>query len=241
MNKDVEIWKDIPGYEGLYQVSNLGRVKSLPKEWVNGIGKIISHNGKILKGGLNGGYKHVTFSIDGNRKTYKVHQLMAMAFLNHKPCGMKLVIDHIDNDRSNNKLENLQLITQRQNTSKDRIGKSKYTGVSWCKSRNKWMAKIQLNGKPKYLGRFKCKIEASQYYQNAVKSIESNNKIKFKRAVFTSKYKGVNWDKGANKWRSQIYLNGKPKYLGLFKCELSAYYACQKSLNEYNKHQSSIR
>lgn len=233
MNKEVEIWKDIPGYEGLYQVSSLGRVKSLPKEWVSSI--VRKHNGKILKAsnsGITGGYIHVVLSCDSNKKTYKVHQLVAMAFLNHKPNGYKIVVDHINNIKTDNRLENLQLISQRENVSKDRKGSSKYTGVYCDKNVNKWRSTIVINGKTKYLGTFDTEEEASKYYQDALKSIEEGADIKVKIHKYSSKYKGVNFDKSRCKWRSTIVINGKQKYLGRFKCELAASHAYQKALKE---------
>ena len=99
-----EIWKDIPGYEGYYQVSSLGRVKSLER--------VVGHTrhgeytlkGKIRKLSLNTqGYLIVRLSNGGIVKTIKVHKLVAMAFLNHEPCGYKEVVDHIDNNTQNNR------------------------------------------------------------------------------------------------------------------------------------------
>jgi hypothetical protein len=170
-----EIWKDIPEYEGLYQVSNLGRVKSLPKEWVSGRGAIRKHNGKILKPQKEiHGYVHVSLWNNGKGKFYKIHQLVAMAFLNHKPCGMKLVIDHINDDKTDNCLDNLQIVTSRFNTCKTQ-GKysSKYKGVSWDKNAKKWVAQITISRKVKNLGRFNCELKAHQAYQNALKNLES--------------------------------------------------------------------
>jgi ribosomal protein L15E len=72
-----------------------------------------------------------------------------MAFLNHTPCGYKIVVDHIDNNiKTDNRLENLQLITQRENVSKDiKNTSSKYIGVCWHKKAKKWRSSIQINGK----------------------------------------------------------------------------------------------
>ena len=109
-----------------------------------------------------------------NKKPHKkiVSQLIAIAFLNHKPCGNKMVVDHIDTNKLNNKLYNLQVITNRENTSKDRKnGSSKYLGVSWNKSNKNWSATILINGKPKYLGSFTNEKEASQAYQNELKNL----------------------------------------------------------------------
>ena len=100
---------------------------------------------------------------NGNKS---VHQLVAMAFLGHVPCGHKIVVDHINHDKLNNRLENLQLITNRENCSKDVKNKSsKYTGVSWDKARNKWVSQIKINGKTVPLGRYKCELVASIVYQ----------------------------------------------------------------------------
>ncbi len=167
-----EIFKDIPGYEGIYQVSNLGRVKSLPRESCNYRGCHILKE-RILKYSIDSfGYKFVVLSVKNKQKSIKIHQLVAMAFLGHKPCGMKIVVDHIDNERLNNRLENLQLISQRENCHKKRDNySSKYKGVSWNKASNKWASAISINGKVKYLGLFKTEEEASIAYQNKLKQI----------------------------------------------------------------------
>ena len=88
-----------------------------------------------------------------------------MAFLGHKLNGMKYIVDHIDNDKLNNNVDNLQVVSNRINSSKDRKGSSKYTGVCWDKATNKWITKIYINGKNKTLGRFDCEIKASLTYQ----------------------------------------------------------------------------
>jgi len=173
MKEELEVWKDIPGYEGLYQVSNLGNVKSLPKEWVSGKGLVKKHNGKILKGGtISSEYITVQLYFNGNRKTYQIHQLVAMAFLNHIPNGHELVIDHINDNKLDNRVENLQIVTARFNCYKTQ-GKytSKYKGVSWHKKSNKWVSQITINGMVKHLGLFNCELEASKAYQKALKEL----------------------------------------------------------------------
>jgi hypothetical protein len=162
-----EIWKDIPNYEGVYQVSNLGNVKSLKSRWGNR--KVF----RLLKPSTDtSGYFQVVLSKNNNNTAFKVHKLVAMAFLGHIPDGtQKVVVDHINNIRNDNRLSNLQLTTQRHNTSKDKNGTSKYTGVCWDKQVNKWKSAIYINGKRKTLGVFKCELAASQAYQNALKTI----------------------------------------------------------------------
>ena len=97
---------------------------------------------------------------------------VSVSFLNHKPCGHKIVVDHINNNKENDKLYNLQLISNRENTVKDiKGGTSKYTGVCWNKRQCKWQSAIQINGKGKHLGYFKSEKKASQAYQNELKKI----------------------------------------------------------------------
>ena len=168
-----EVFKTVKGYEGLYEISNLGNVKSLKRK--DRLGRPVKE--KVLKAGVNSrGYLNVVLSKNGKYKTFTVHQLVVMAFLNHTLNGMKgLICDHVDNDRLNNLLSNLQLITNRLNTSKDKNnGTSKFTGVSWRKSNNKWVSSIKINGKNKYLGYFKTEIEASKAYQKALKEHKEN-------------------------------------------------------------------
>jgi len=156
MNKN-EFWKDIPNYEGYYQVSNLGRIKRVS---TNKIRK--SHKEK-------NGYYRVTLSKDGVRNIYGVHQLVAFAFLNHNTDKRNIVVDHIDNDTSNNHLDNLQIVSNRVNTSKDRKGgTSKKIGVHYQKSNNRWIAQICINGKQKYLGCYKTELEASKIYHKTI-------------------------------------------------------------------------
>ena len=157
----MEIFKTIPGYEN-YKASNIGNIKSISRMLNNNRGSFLSKE-YIFKSHIScHGYLLVNLDKDGKKKCFGVHQLVAMAFLNHKPNGHKIVVDHIDNNKLNNTLENLQLISQRQNTSKDRKGyTSKYIGVFWQKDAKKWRSDISINGKTKYLGLFKTEVEAT--------------------------------------------------------------------------------
>lgn len=156
-----EIWKNIKGFED-YQVSNFGRVKSLKR------GKE-----KILKNIVSiDGYYIVNLHKKNKRTTKKIHQLVAIAFLNHNPDGYKLVINHKDINRQNNNLNNLEIVTARENSNRKHLkGSSIYTGVSWHKLTNKWTAQIVIDGKKKYLGLFINELEASCAYQNALNNI----------------------------------------------------------------------
>lgn len=107
---DFEIWKDIEGYEGLYQVSNLGRVKNLKR--------IDAHEhelqGRILKPcKTKNGYLHVNLSKDGKTQSYYVHRLVATAFIEN-PNNYKEV-NHIDEKPINNELSNLEWCDRKYN------------------------------------------------------------------------------------------------------------------------------
>jgi hypothetical protein len=157
----IEIWKDIKDYEGLYEVSNKGRVKSL--KW----GKE-----RILKPGINRGYHRVLLQKNGKRKFFLVNRLVYQAFKGDLIKG--LVIDHINNIPSQNHIENLQQISHRENITKGILNKntsSKYPGVGWYNATNKWVSKIRINGKNKHLGYFESELAAAQAYEQTLKTI----------------------------------------------------------------------
>lgn len=177
-DKVTEVWKDIPEYEGLYQVSNLGGVKSL--------GNDKTRKERVLKTPLdNNGYCHTNLSKNNKISSKRVHQLVGMVFLGYKPNKFNLVINHIDHIKTNNKLSNLEIITQRENaTNKERSGSSKYVGVSWSKAMKKWKAGIVINKKVKHLGYFDNEIDASESYLYELKT------IKIKEALDILEYYG---------------------------------------------------
>jgi len=164
-----EIWKDIPGYEGLYQVSDQGRVRSLDRIVnVKGV-KPRFLKGEIMKLPLSRGYPNCFLCTNGVKTRHDVHKLVAMAFLNHKPNGISgLVVDHINNIPTDNRLENLQLVSQRYNSTKDSKGTSKYPGVSWYGK--KWRTQIVMGGKVIHLGYFTDESEAALAYQKALEN-----------------------------------------------------------------------
>jgi hypothetical protein len=157
----MEVWKTIEGF-GNYQVSNLGNVKSLK------YGKE-----RILKSALAGaGYPHIVLQNNKISKTRNVHQLVAEAFLNHKPNGLNFVVNHKNLIKTDNRLENLEIITQRENANRKHIkSSSQYTGVCWNKKCNKWRSNIWVNGKLKNLGLFANELEAHNAYEQALKDL----------------------------------------------------------------------
>lgn len=169
----MEIWKDIPGYEGLYQINNLGVVKSLFR--YDSMGRIIYE--KTLTQHNSNGYLKVTLCKNRISKRFSVHQLIAMAFLNHKPCGFKLVVNHINFIKTDNRVENLEIVTHRENTNRKHLeSTSKYVGVHLDKEKNKWRSTIVVNGKQKHLGYFIDEIDAHNTYQKALSELNKKTR-----------------------------------------------------------------
>ena len=111
-----EIWKDVIGYEGIYQVSNLGRVKSLERDVYNPLHGTIRRKEKIKKQWLNqDGYLIAKLCIDGENKNIPVHILVAKAFLGNYDYSDGLEVNHKDLDRTNNHVDNLEWLTHRGN------------------------------------------------------------------------------------------------------------------------------
>ena len=102
-----EIWKDIKGYEGLYQVSNLGRVKSVERKVRHNYGGLKTVPERILKGSPDGdGYLYVSLSKENHKRNPKIHKLVANAFLLN-PDNLPQV-NHIDENKENNRVSNLE-------------------------------------------------------------------------------------------------------------------------------------
>jgi hypothetical protein len=123
-----EIWRDIEGYEGLYQVSNLGRVKSLYRVTISNSGRRYTCQEMILRQGVSTrNYRNVVLRKNCSSKTYSVHQLVARAFIPN-PDNLPM-INHKDENPSNNCVDNLEWCTAKYNsnygTSVERMLKSK--------------------------------------------------------------------------------------------------------------------
>ncbi len=155
-----EVWKDVLGYEGKYQVSSYGRVKSFLRV----------KSGKILIPRINtNGYYQVCLSYDKIVKTKTIHSLVTITFFLHAPCGHKMVVNHKDFNKLNNRLDNLEIVTQRENSNKKHLkSSSQYVGVYWHRTEKKWRATLTIKRGKMFLGRFATEIEASTAYRAAL-------------------------------------------------------------------------
>lgn len=170
----MEIWKDIPGYEGSYQVSSRGRIKSLSRiMYRRGKYPFQSKEKYMALCVSSTGYYIASVRKDGKVKNMKAHIAVAMAFLGYIPNGKyDIVVDHIDNDKLNNNLSNLQLITQRLNSSKDqKPGTSKYAGVHYCKRAKKYQARIMISGTRYSLGYYENDLDAMKAYTKRLQTL----------------------------------------------------------------------
>jgi hypothetical protein len=146
--------RDIPGFPN-YGADRKGNVYSYN---YRGTGKT-----KMLKPCHHTeGYSIVTLFADGKQKVCYVHRLIAKTFIPNTK--NKKMLDHINHDKKDNRVENLRWVTREENA-----WNSKATGTTYIKSRNSWMARITKRGETTYLGHFETQEEAHAAYKAAKK------------------------------------------------------------------------
>ena len=136
-----------------YEVSNMGNVRNVKTQ-------------RILKHATSSnGYYVLPLSNENGRKIFYIHRLIAIHFVAN-PNNYEY-IDHIDNNKQNNAINNLRWCNRQQNNqnkTKQSNTSSKYKGVTWDKSISKWKAQIMKDGKNKHLGLFDTEREAARIY-----------------------------------------------------------------------------
>ena len=163
-----EQWKPVVGFEGLYEVSNLGRVKSLHYD-----------KERIIKLTIKRKYVIVVLVKNGKQKNLQVHRLVLIAFIGEPKVGQEC--DHIDRNSINNRLDNLRWATRAENCSnRNGYGKCKLKGVSiydkYQKRKNGTFSKseciisqIYIKKERFHLGYYKTEEEAHEAYKQAFK------------------------------------------------------------------------
>tara|TARA_R110000782_G_scaffold254678_1_gene343140 strand:- start:23 stop:502 length:480 start_codon:yes stop_codon:yes gene_type:complete len=158
----MEIYKIVKEYPS-YEISNFGNVRSSKRVCK-----------KILNPAVDkDGYFYVCLFGEKKTKKIKIHKLVAIEFLNNKDYSSNYVVNHIDTNKQNNNLSNLEIVTIRENSNRKHLKSvSEYVGVDFHK--NRWRARIVINKKTINLGRFKDEIDAHNAYQNALLAIPMN-------------------------------------------------------------------
>lgn len=166
-----EIWKDIKGYEGLYQVSNLGRVKRLPykRNRINPKSMMMANHHykeRIMKGSISAnGYYRVSLSFKDKIAYKHIHRLVAVAFIpnpNNYPC-----INHKDENRTNNNVNNLEWCTYSYNNNYGEA-RNKFS-ESYSKNHSRAVEMLSLSGER--IREFLSVKEAAMFVGGTSKSI----------------------------------------------------------------------
>lgn len=219
----IEEWKPIKGYESIYEVSNYGKVRRLPCPCNQNKGKVLALRMASTGYLVTSTFKH------GKGKTKLTHLIVWDHFGDSPRDGRRLQVDHIDSNRLNNRIDNLQLLTPRENTIKSQDNRFKHSNIIGVgKAGSKWRATIYYNNKDIHLGMFDTEREAGNAYRNALHKVKKGERLEittpflFKKA---SKHRYVYWRKERSKWVSYAFNGGSRKRLGSFKTEEEAFEA----------------
>ena len=189
-----EIWKDIKNYEGLYQISNYGNVRSLDHIRKNGTNKYMQ-KGKMLKPQKINNYLFVRLSKEGKTKQYLIHRLVAIAFLPNKLNYSE--INHKDENAFNNNVNNLEWCSHKYNINygtgnyrRSIREKGKKKNISCKKAKHKCRQIIQYDLQGNFIREWDSITEASKTL-NLKKIWEVCNNKRNKCGNYVWKYKGV--------------------------------------------------
>lgn len=189
-----QIWKSIDGFSR-YQVSNLGRIKALSIS-VHRKNNVVAHlKQKILKGAVDGcGYLHVRLISDsGKVQLWKIHQIVGKVFLGYNRKNTeKMVIDHIDSNKTNNALQNLQIVSERWNVRKGQT--IKYIERR-MKSQTYYVSDYTLEINKLQGIRF-FKHTLLDAHNNIVYEYETSNRVLYEEAILKIKSVGMILDAG---------------------------------------------
>jgi hypothetical protein len=181
--RDTSKWFEIKGFDGIYKMTVDGRIKSITryvdrKNWKpNCSEKFLVKGKELIITKSSEGYLTTSLFKNGEKIGVKLHRLIAIHFIPNPE--NKPFINHINGIRDDNRLENLEWVTIRENGTHGKISitkTSKYTGVSICRRSGRWKAYASLNKKSTFLGRYDTEQEANQAYKNALSKHGEFNK-----------------------------------------------------------------
>lgn len=194
----MEEWRPIKDYEGLYEVSNMGRVRSLDREIITSNGKKIHLKGKILKLQLNNsGYLFVGLN-KHNKKHFYVHFLVAKSFIPN--LENKQFIDHINTNKTDNRVENLRWVTREENMNNP-LTKKKMSEINRGENNPMYGKKLSEETKKK----ISESLEGHEVSEETKKKISESNKGKVKSENHKNKLR----DSHEKKKVVQLSLNGE--------------------------------
>lgn len=169
-----EIWKDIEDYEGLYQVSNLGRVKRVKTN-------------RVLKGRKDkGGYLVVCLYKNGSKSNKRIHRLVAEAFIPNT--DNKPTVNHIDEDKTNNMVSNLEWMTVKENLNHGTRNKRAGKAISKSKSISIIATNIKTGESTEFYGTNECARQLGLHQQHITAVLKGRLK---QTGGYTFEYKGV--------------------------------------------------
>ena len=191
--------------------------------WKVSIGKR-AKVGNIVGSINNCGYIVTTI----NKKSYLVHRLIYA--WHYGIFNSSMQIDHINRDRSDNRIENLRVVTNQQN----KFNKTNTKGYTYNKKNKKFQARITINGKEKNLGYFNNEDEAHTAYLNAKEKVHTFDDTPDLSILNPYDTKGYYFNKNIKKFKAYIQVNGKPKHLGYHNTEIEAKQAYLEAKVLYN-------
>ena len=172
---DSEVWKDIDGYDYEYQISNLGRFKRVTAYSKN-------YTGFITRGAFDKfGYLRITVVKNKKSKTLKIHRLVAQYFLGNY--SEDLSVNHKNFNKSDNRIENLEMMTYSENALdfilkvKKEKSYSNILGVGYHSQLGKWTTRVNKNGKRVSLGTYSTKEEAEKVIVDFQNGIHKDEKV----------------------------------------------------------------
>lgn len=163
-NMEKEIYVDVIGYEGFYEISNFGTIRKKTTK-------------RVRKPKEKDGYIYYTLCKNKVNRFVSLHRILFFSF--NRNADQSLIVNHIDHNKKNNTLSNLELVSIRENVTHGKLRKnktSKHIGVYYSQRDKVWRAQISYQTKTKTLGTFKTENEAHEAYQRFIKENNITNK-----------------------------------------------------------------